>query len=447
MTPRNLTILVFSIAVSILCYEKAETNRFAMPIGESIRLVERHYVEHVDTRQLFEAAMAGIVSSLGDPYSEYIPPNRKQRFDESLEGEFGGVGIVVDPDPKNHCLTVLSPMYGEPAFRAGIRAGDSILEIDGQSTDGLAMNDAVRLMRGKTGTQVQLKIMHRDETESQLITLTRAIIKIPSVLGDLRRADGSWDFFLEENPRVQYIRILTFGEHTSAELAAALSSKNAKGQSAEAIILDVRNNAGGLLKSAIETCDMFLDAGVIVSTRGRDGIGGDEYHARAGTTVNDNVPIAVLVNGYSASAAEILAACLQDHDRATVIGQRTWGKGTVQNVIPLEGNRSALRLTTATYWRPSGRNIHRSKSAKEDDEWGVRPTPQFDVPLEPDLAKKVSRFRRFRDVFHVGEDDDPYLDDSGSENAVSGPPEPVDDPQLRRAIDLLQEKLRTPQAA
>lgn len=465
MTPRNLSFVLITFLVSLVCYERAETNRFATPLGLSIRLIEKNYVEPVDSRRLFEAAMNGIIGSLDDPYSEYIPPDRKQRFDESLEGEFGGVGIVVDPNTKLNCLTVLSPIVGTPAYRAGLRAGDSILEIDGKTTAGMAINDAVRLMRGRIGSQVVLTIKHPGETDSQQVPLTRAVIRIDSVLGDGRRPDGSWDFFLEENPRLQYLRINTFGEHTAEELRTALESTAVQGRRAEGVILDLRNNAGGLLKSAIEVCDMFLDEGVIVSTRGRDGADKEEFRARKGMVIGADVPIAVLVNGYSASASEILAACLQDHRRAVVVGERTWGKGTVQNVIPFEGGRSALRLTTATYWRPSNQNIHRSKTAKEDDEWGVRPSDGMSVAMDVELAKQVLRYRRFRDVFHVG--DEPELESTPESNPApegetgssengkvnekndeeSTPPPKVDDPQLRRAIEYLEGKLSTPQAA
>lgn len=447
MTPRNLSAVVITLIVALVCYQKAETNRFATPLGLSIRLIQKNYVEPVDSRKLFEAAMNGIIASLGDPYSEYIPPDRKQRFDESLEGEFGGVGIVVDPNTKLNCLTVLSPIVGTPAYRAGMRAGDSILAIDGQSTEGMAINDAVRLMRGRIGSQVVLTVRHSGEAGSQPITLTRAVIRIDSVLGDGRRPDGSWDFFLEENPRLQYLRINTFGEHTAEELQTALEATGVQGRRAEGVILDLRNNAGGLLKSAIEVCDMFLDDGVIVSTRGRDGADMEEYRARKGMVIAGDVPMVVLVNGYSASASEILAACLQDHGRAVVVGERTWGKGTVQNVIPFESGRSALRLTTATYWRPSNKNIHRSKTAKEEDEWGVRPSEGMEVPMDAELAKQVLRYRRFRDVYHTGDDSEIESPAESTPADESQPPPKVDDPQLRRAIEYLQGKLKTPQAA
>lgn len=399
MLPRNVMAIFLAAIFSLLCYEKVQFNKYASTLSGVMTLIENKYVDNVDRRKLFEGAMDGMVKNLEDPYSSYISPEEYNRFEESLEQEFGGIGIVVEVNPKTKRLMVMNPLVGTPAHKAGLRAGDSILEIDGHSTRDLPLPEAVKYMRGKPGTNVALLVLHPEEDEPEAYQISRAIIPIESVLGDLRNADGTWNFLLEEQPRVAYLRITTFGEHTVDELKRALSAVKDK---CDGVIIDLRDNAGGLLSAAVGACDLFLDHGRIVSTRGREGRiipESREYEAKPDLAVGKDLPVVVLVNHFSASASEIMSACLQDHHRAVVVGERTWGKGTVQNVIPLEGGKSALKLTTASYWRPTLKNIHRRKDAKDDDDWGVRPNEGYEVKVEQVDARKVARYRRHRDLF------------------------------------------------
>jgi carboxyl-terminal processing protease len=250
-------------------------------------------------------------------------------------------------------------------------------------------------MKGRPGTVVVLTVQHEGETEPVEIRVVRAEIRVTTVLGDTRNADGSWNYFLEGRDRVGYLRVNGFAERTAEELEAVLRRLTA--QNARGLVLDLRDDPGGVLQVAVKVCDMFLSSGLIVTTRLRDGTVRQSFEA-TGEGTFPNIPLAVLVNGYSASASEIVAACLQDHGRAVIVGQRTFGKGTVQEIVDLPGGEGLLKVTTASYWRPSGRNINRSKDAKESEEWGVKPDPGYEVKLEGEPLARFVRWRRERDM-------------------------------------------------
>ena len=445
MPLRNLTVIFVTAVFSLICYQKAEHNRFASTVSEAMQLVEEFYVEEVDSRELFENAMTGMVQGL-DQYSTYIGPESFKQMEEDLDQEFGGIGIEISKRDDDSPLIVLSPLINTPAFRAGIRAGDTIWEISGVPTVGMSRPDSVKRMRGRPGETVDLSIRHAGDDKPIAMTIQREIILVQSIKGDVRRADGSWDFHLAKNPRIGYLRMSTFGKHTVGELEAILTDVTISPQF-EAIILDLRNNSGGLLSAAVKTCDAFIAKGRIVSTRGRDGSIRDNYPATSTTIVGGQVPVAVLVNGFSASASEIVAACMQDHNRAVVVGERTWGKGTVQNILELEGGRSALKLTTASYWRPSGENIHRRRDVGEDEPWGVKPNRDYSVPLIDDEIRQVMWDREKRDLFPGLIEANPEILKTLRErfepaDAAELSDEPYDDPQLRRAIEYVEEKLR-----
>ncbi len=457
MPHRNLVVIILACIASLACYKKTQRNRYASLFSEAMEQVMIRYVDPVEPRTLFEGAMSGMLRRL-DTYSAYVGPAEYREFQESLELEFGGIGIEVEVNSETERLTVLSPVFDTPAYKAGLLAGDTILNVNGQSTEGFSVQDAVRLLRGAVGSQVTLTIQHPGDEESTDVTLSRSRIKVPSVLGDARLPDSRWSFVLEEDSRIGYIRLTTFGEHTIEELRNSL--KTLEDANVQALILDLRNNAGGLLDVAVSTCDMFLREGVIVTTRGRGGSVRETQEASRNNLFGEaEIPMAVIVNKYSASASEITAACLQDHDRAIVIGERTWGKGTVQNVIELEMGRSILKLTTATYWRPSGRNIHRSADLSEDDDWGVIPDEGFLVKLGEKELEQVLKQRRDRDYqVESGNESDPDNPASKaapvSQNSGRSEPssiqlaeglpsdqdheEPVIDRQLQSAINYLQ---------
>lgn len=429
MPLRNFVVICLAAVLAVLCYQRADRNRYAGTLAEAMNLITNEYVEEVEPSKLFKGAMDGIVGQL-DRYSGYTSPEDFEQLQEDLQGEFGGIGIMVRIDPESTRLMVLSPLVGAPAHKAGLKAGDTILEIGGKDTKGMTFQDSVGLMRGKKGTSVQLKVQHAGENQPFDVTLVRDTIPIESVLGDSRRPDGGWSFRLSDKPKIGYIRIAQFDEHTTRDTHNALHQLLENGD-LKGLVLDLRGNAGGLLDAAVEICDMFLESGVIVTTRGRSGDIRSQEDAQPGVLVQADVPLAILVNQDSASASEIVAACLQDHQRAKVVGQRTWGKGTVQHVIDLEGGRrGALRLTVASYWRPSKKNIHKLRDAKEEDDWGVRPDPGLEVSITVEQLENLFKVRQQRDL--------PSVTPTTGEQPDERPALLSVDPQLKKAVEALE---------
>lgn len=377
MPIRNLLTLFLVTAFCLACAIQARYLHYGGKVGQAIRMVEDYYINKVAPEDLYVAAMDGIVSKL-DKFSDFIPPQRYEEFQATIEQHFGGIGILIEGPPSVQRLTVISPIPGTPAYKAGIQAGDIILEIDGQSTEGLEATKATGIMRGPVGSTVQLVLQRMDSAERISLMIPRADIEINSVYGDHIREDSSWDFFLEEDSRVAYMRISMFGERTVKEFKAALESVR---DQAKAVIIDLRYNPGGVLPASVQMCDMLVDRGVIVRTKGRKRLFDNELSATPALALDKSIPIVVLVNGDSASASEIMAGCLQDLGRAKIAGTRTFGKGTVQQVFELENDNSALKFTTARFLRPSGKNIHRTDEMTESDEWGITPEAELNVPI------------------------------------------------------------------
>jgi carboxyl-terminal processing protease len=360
-------------------------------LADTVDQVDRNYVKEVDRRELIEAAIRGVINKL-DPYSAYIGPEELAQFRSSVDNEFGGIGIHVSVDDGD--LKVLSPIYGTPAYRAGIQAGDRIVEIEGKSTEGIQPDDAIRWMKGAEGTKVSISVVHAGTTKREKFTLTRERVHVETVLGDRRKADDHWEFMYDEKSHIGYIRISAFSQETAKELRTALD--DLKRRDVRGLVLDLRFNPGGLLRSAIEVSNLFISSGRIVSTKGRNTP--ERIWEAHGSAVFEGLPLVILVNHYSASASEIVSACLQDHKRALVMGERTWGKGSVQNIIELENGRSALKLTTAAYKRPSGKNIHRFPDSKDKDEWGVMPDLGYELGLNEHETHELLVDRRNRDI-------------------------------------------------
>jgi len=337
--------------------------------GNVLERVQEEYVEAPENADLIEAALIGMLSSL-DPHSAYLPPKNFENMQVQTKGEFGGLGIEVTME--RGFVKVIAPIDGTPAERAGILPNDLITKLDGEDVLGLTLQDAVDIMRGEIGTKITLTIAREGQDEPLVITITRANIKIQAVRA---RPIGP-------NDEIAYIRVTTFNENTTTNLRKALNElpKEIGRKKLAGYILDLRNNPGGLLSEAVRVTDSFLNYGEIVSTRARKPRDNSRFNARRGDSTK-GAPLLVLINGGSASASEIVAGALQDHHRALIVGTQSFGKGSVQSVVPLPNN-GALRLTTARYYTPSGRSIQAL---------GIMPDIVIEQTLPDDMQNLTAR--------------------------------------------------------
>jgi carboxyl-terminal processing protease len=445
MPRQNLYSIVMVGAVSVLCWQVSQGARPKDDVSEmygvfvdAVEQVQQNYVRPVTRRELMESALRGMLADL-DQHSTYINTSQWKTFKRQIDGKFGGVGMTVEIDDDTRRLKVIAPMVGTPAYNAGVMADDLILDIDGVSTEGLTLEKAVDALQGQPGTPVKLNLRHDEDGKTEVVTLTRAIIEVPSVMGDRRKPNDEWEFMIDPEKKIGYIRITSFAPDTADHVKDALEGLTREDM--KGLIVDLRDDPGGLLSSAVEIADMFVEEGKIVSTRGRN-TAEKTFEARKDGTFT-GFPMAVLVNHNSASASEILAACLQDHNRASIVGERSFGKGSVQNIIELEEGNSVLKLTVATYWRPSGKNIHRFKNAKDTDEWGVTPDQGLDVPLTREEYYNWSLARRERDF--LSSRNKPKAEKPKAEakdkDKPKAEPKKFEDKQLDKALATLTEKL------
>ena len=393
-----------------------------------LRLVSENYVDEVDEKELVEAAIQGMLRSL-DPHSTYLNPDVYQQVRVQMEGEYGGLGIEVQME--NGVVKVVSPIDETPAANAGIQGGDLITHIDGTAVMGKTLTEAVKEMRGPVGSDITITVVREDTAEPFEVEITREKILVRSVRHRI------------EDETIGYIRVTTFNMQSGAGVENAIESiVDELGDNLDGVILDLRNNPGGLLDEAIRISDAFLDKGEIVSTRGRIQNNNSRWYATSGDML-DGVPVVVLTNAYSASASEIVAGALQDHRRAIVLGDRTFGKGTVQSEIRLgrTGNQ-AVRLTTARYFTPSGKSIQ-ERGVEPDIEVLFPNQRRASARREADLQGHIENDQISLD--RAGEIDEPVLEELELEEPAN-PDEPQADVQLRYAIKLLKNMSRLPQA-
>ncbi len=330
-----------------------------------------------------------------DKFSSVIWPSEREDFQKMTTGQFSGVGISITMEDNK--LKVITPLADTPAYRAGIAPGDIITAIDGKSTQGITINKAVRTITGPKGTKVVLTVLHTWDENPVDVPLIRDTIVIHTVKGYRRDQDGHWWYFIDPEHQIAYVKVTSFNKNTVDLLKDVLRRLSSEGM--EGLILDLRFNAGGLLRSAVDMADLFLGDGVIVSTRGRSVESYQETASPGGPS--QDVPMVVLINDFSASASEIVAGALKDHGRALLVGQRTYGKGSVQNVMPIANNSCWLKLTTALYYLPSGRSIHK----REDSEvWGV--DPDIEIKLTPNEIRDVVKLGYERDIINQHNDNE-----------------------------------------
>ncbi|HEX2476383.1 MAG TPA: S41 family peptidase [Lacipirellulaceae bacterium] len=443
MPQRNLLILLMATAVSYACYVRGEQNPYARHVSSGLSEIDAGSLERVASRELFEGAMEGMVDVLerhGDEHSQFFSDDEADMLRSEIRQQFGGIGVRLRYIGEPPRLTIAFPPEPDtPAARASLRPGDQILAIDDTPTDKLNMAGVLHLMRGAPGSEVRLTIQSKADVASRTVELVREIIETESIFGDIRGSDGHWKFLLPVDPRIAHVRIVLFGDRTAEELVRVITQSTKQG--AHAFVLDLRDNSGGAFEAAVAVCDLLLPADrTIVETRGRDGALRRQYPS-TGMGPFTGLPLAVVVNQESASAAEIVAACLQDHGRAVVVGQRSFGKGTVQQMLPL-GNKSLLKLTWASFWRPSGVNLHRMAGAPEEGSWGVMPDAGLELKLSTEQYAEYLKYRDQRDLGDVGAIlDGPADDNDYTEEGNSSDDEPFIDRQLMLAIDHLRASL------
>jgi len=420
-------IITTQVAAPLLAQESAKTTNVYQQLdlfGDIFERIRAQYVEEVDEGELIEAAINGMLTSL-DPHSSYLSPEDAEGMKVQTSGEFGGLGIEVTQE--EGFVKVVSPMDGTPADEAGVEAGDFITHVDGESLLGLTLDEAVDMMRGPVGSEIVITVAREGEDEPLEISIIRDTIKLTAVRS---RIEGT----------SVVLRVTTFNRQTSPNLAAGIKEQveEAGGMdNVNGFILDLRNNPGGLLTEAIAVSDAFLETGEIVSTRGRNPEDGDRYNATPGDLTGGK-PVVVLINGGSASASEIVAGALQDHRRAIVVGTKSFGKGSVQTVMPLRGE-GAMRLTTARYYTPSGRSIQalgvspdivveqprrKPEAEAEEDE------AAFNARTEADLRGSISNDSLSEDEIEQIKKD--------QEKALAAAKLRAEDYQLAYAIDILK---------
>ncbi|MAH79078.1 MAG: peptidase S41 [Rickettsiales bacterium] len=401
-----LFFLLFFVFSSVEADEKKEVYKYLNLFGEAFEKIKNNYVEEITVKELIESAIEGMLTSL-DPHSTYLNTEELDELRVQTKGEFGGLGIEVTLE--NGVVKVISPIDETPAQRAGILAGDMITHLDGEPVMGLSLSEAVTLMRGKVGSKIKLTVL-RNETENIDIEIVRAIIELKSVKSRVEDQIG-------------YIRVSSFNQKVDEEIKKAIKKFKAnKNNKLLGYVLDLRNNPGGLLDQAVNVTDIFLDKGEIVSTRGRKKSDETRYNAVKNDLTN-GLPLVVLINQGSASASEIVAGALQDHKRAIIMGTKSFGKGSVQTIIP-SGDNVAIKLTTARYFTPLGRSIQKM---------GIDP----DILVEQAEIKLLEKVKRRKESDLRGAISNNQIKDSKEKNKESEAEGEVEDYQLTRAFDLI----------
>lgn len=430
LAPSLLAILSAALLVQLPIAIAQRTNEYDLfdPIIDVRHILAGNFVDasRVDDAKMQHAMIDAMIDTLDDPHTMYVPASDEPDFDKALRGTYVGIGCEVQI--LNHYLTIMSPMDDSPALEAGVLAGDVVLEIEGQSTFDLDVQKCIDLLMGEPGTPVTIKVRHTDGKEETL-TIVRRQIVTRTVKG-LRRDGEKWNYCIDDQQGLAYVRVTQFNESTMGELRDALEQIQKRGLNG--LVLDLRDDPGGGLPTAVEMSDLFLSDGKIVTIKPRNG---DErsFLASPNGTLPD-FPLIVLVNGSSASASEIVSGALQDNGRAKVMGTRSFGKGSVQEVRELDYDRGILKYTTAYYYLPGGRNINR---LPDSEVWGVDPDPGMVVPMSDDELRAMYDARRDFEIIRSGNGDMPECVDGAWVRTT------LKDEQLARAVEALRARVST----
>lgn len=415
------TVVIAALALRLpgATAQRESDYRFVSTLGEIHRFVEANYVEPVDDAKLKEGAINGMLSTL-DPYTVWFPPSQDEAFRQAFEGQLSGIGVNLRELAPGK-FEIASPIDGSPAAAAGIQAGDRILKVDGKDVSGLEFEKLSPLIKGPDGTRVTLTLERAGKTLD--VVVTRASVQLPTVTGYERNADQSWNYFPIPGERIAYVRVSQFTGETADAFAATLrkilASKTEGGQTTDlkGLIVDLRENGGGLVNAATSMADLFLPNGTPILTT-RDRTGSAQLTVARGAEKLPNFPLVLLVNGDSASASEIFAGALSDNRRATLVGTRTFGKGSVQEIHDLPNHGGTLKVTIAHYFLPSGRMIHRKPDSTV---WGV--DPQILVPVDEATERSIWSGRLARENWR--------------RPGTKGPATQATDPQLDAALQTL----------
>jgi carboxyl-terminal processing protease len=388
-----------------------------------------------------EISLHAGIAKFVDPYTTYVDRERVEELEKDVQGFFTGIGVQIRRDLVRDALLVVTPIKGSPAYLKGLKAGDVITkitrEVDNEgkkldkpeetSTKGLKVQDAVKLILGKPGTPVKITYERPGDEKPHEVEINRGLVEVESVLGHHRNSDDSWDYYVDPKSKIAYVYLTQFARKSFIDMEKAVKKLEKDG--VRGLVLDVRDNPGGYLDVARDICDLFIDDGLIVTIKPRVG---EEVEMRGKAEPSfTRFPMAVLVNDHSASGSEILAACLQDHNRALIVGERSYGKGSVQNIQPFKATGGEIKLTTATFWRPNGKNLNKASTKGTDEEdWGVRPSKGFTVKLEP--SERAQLDERLRDWSNI-----PNRDLKQKE-----PDKEFKDRQLEAALEYLRGQIK-----
>jgi C-terminal peptidase prc len=379
-----------------------------------------------------------------DPYTTYIDKDMLRQLQSQLTGEFTGIGVQIRRDMVRDGLLVVTPIKGGPAYRAGIKAGDLITEITREvdsegnvidppeviSTKGMRVDDAVKKILGQPRTKVKIKVEREGSDKPLVFELQRSQVQVETVVGFSRKPDDSWDYTIDKENKIAYIRLTQFGPSSARDMEQAVRKLEKEG--IKGLVFDMRFNPGGLLTAAVRISDLFIDDGLIVTIKPRPGTGEEQSYGGEHEGSVLGFPIACLVNGGSASGSEIVAACLQDHKRAVVIGERSYGKGSVQNVTDFASTGAKIKLTTASFWRPNGKNLNKaSTKGSEDEDWGVRPDPGYSISLS--VKERGDLYEHLHNQEVIPRRDAPSKDAKSE----------FKDRQLESALDYLKNQIKT----